>query len=212
VHYLEEIIEKLRSLNDRGSRTAVNGTRFISKLEPLPDGTLSDAHLHVFYAPLNDQQIDQLGEKISRRIPDELRDVLLRANGFSLFGGSLSMSGLRFNYSRSLEDEVQQPVSMEYGNTKERPIEGEAGKERYADNSSEIRFGFYSKDPGAKLMMKVDGDRRIFAVPRFHAGPILFEWPDMQTMLRSEVDRMAKLYLTIRSDVNRFRPMPAPWQ
>lgn len=212
-HYLDDIIAKLRALNDAGFKQVSNGTLLIGKLPPPPDGIGGiHAYLHALYAPITSEQIDTLGKKIARTIPADIRDLLQHCNGLSLFAGSLSIGGLRFNYSRKLSDEERQPVSLEYGNVIERPLAGENGGEHFADNSLEIRFGFYSKDPGAKLMMKLDGDRRVYAVPRDRIGPVLYEWSDLPALLSSEVDRMAGLYQTDHASVDMFNPMPAPWQ
>ena len=210
--YLDDIIAKLRALNDAGFKQVSNGTLLIGKLPPLPDGSGAHAYLHVLYAPINGEQIDMLEKKIARSIPANIRDLLQHCNGLSLFCGSLSIGGLRFNYSRKLSDEERQPVSLEYGNVIERPLEGEAGQERYADNSQEIRFGFYSKDNGFDVVMKLTGDRRVYAVPRDRMGPVLYEWPDLPTMLTSEVERMSELYRTTHSDVGMLKAIPPPWQ
>jgi hypothetical protein len=211
-YYLEEIIAKLRVLNDQGSKEVLNGTQLIGRFPPLPDGTGTDAYLHVFYAPINCEQVGLLEKQIARHIPGDLKDLLMHCNGFSLFAGSLSIGGLRFDYSRNSADEARQPISLEYGNTRDRPLEGEPGKERFADNSHDIRFGFYSKDPGFELTMKLNGDRRVFAVPRYRMEPILYEWPDLKTLLHSEVERMSELYRTTHGNVNHFNTMPVPWQ
>lgn len=211
-HYLDRIISKLRALNDAGFKQVPNGTLLIGKLPPLSNGSGAHAYLHVLYAPLTIEQIETLEEKIARPVPEDLRRLLQHFNGLSLFSGSLSIGGLRFNYSRKISDEERQPVSLEYGNVIEKPLDGEEGHEHFADNSQEIRFGFYSKDPGANLMMKLNGEQRVYAVPRNRIGPVLHEWSDLPTMLSLEVDRMAGLYQTDNSHVDMFNPMPTPWQ
>lgn len=211
-HYLDDIIAKLRTLNDAGFKQVPNGTLLIGKLPPLPNGNGAHAYLHVLYAPITLAQIDTLEKKIVRPIPEDVRNLLRYANGLSLFFSSLSIAGLRFNYSRQMSDEARQPVSMEYGNVLNRPLEGNEGNERFADNSQEIRIGGFCEDPGFELMMRLDGDRRVYAVPRDRMGPVLYEWPDLPTLLMSEVDRMSELYRTTHSDVGMFKAMPPPWQ
>lgn len=211
-HYLDDVIAKLRALNDAGFKQVSNGTLLIGKLPPRPNGMGSHAYLHEFYAPISVEQIGTLERKIRRPVPEDVKNLLQHANGLSLFFSSLSIAGLRFDYSRQMSDEARQPVSMEYGNVIGRPLEGEEGNERFADNSQEIRFGGFCEEPGSELMMKIDGDRRVYAVPRDRMGPVLYEWPDLPTLLMSEVARMSELYRTTHSDVGMLKAMPPPWQ
>lgn len=97
-----------------------------------------------------------------------------------------------------------EPISLEYGTTMDRPIENE----KFIDNSNQIRFGGYGIDE-IDLMVYLD-DPRIFAVRRFREGPIYYKWPDMETMLITETDRMLRLY-NEKSNVDPLHPLPAPW-
>src|SRR5260370_567535 len=115
-YYLDDIIAKLRALNDAGFKQVPNGTLLIGKLPPLPDGSGAHAYLHALYAPITAEQIDTLEKKIARTIPADVRGLLQHCNGLSLFFDSLAITGLRFNYSRQMSDEARQQVSMEYGN------------------------------------------------------------------------------------------------
>ena len=121
---------------------------------------------------------------------------------------SLSWRGLREDYSRDPEKRL--PISLEYGNTVDRPFEGPSGQERYVDNSDQARFGIYV-EAEAEVMMTLDGDPKVYAVPRYKRGPVLYEWPNLETFFVSEVDRMVALYEKRGGVVGVANPLPPPW-
>ena len=205
-HFIEEIIGKLRAINNLGSKNLDNGTLLISEKYNRRDGDL--AYHHVFNGALNDEQIARLEVAIERKFPPSLRDLYKHSNGGMLFSESFSWGGLREDYSRDLGKWL--PIGLEYGNTIDRPLEGPPGKERFADNSNQVRFGIYV-EAEAEVMMRLDGDPKVYAVPRYKLGPVLYEWPDLETMFISEVDRMIALYQTRGGDVTAFNPLPPPW-
>lgn len=199
----EIIIAKLRSLDDVESRTLENGTWLIRKNPPRRDGRFADAYLHEVYSGLRANQIYQLEALIGRKLPPDLRVLYEQANGMSLFYDSLSIRGLREDYSRALS--VRLPVSLEYGNVIDRPEGQEKSGVDY------VRFGFYSDD-GSELAIALDGRREIYAFPRYRLQPVLFEWPDLESMLLSEIDRMADLYKLRTGNVDPLNVLPPPWR
>jgi hypothetical protein len=210
--FIDCLVSKLRAVQDDGSRTTAHGARLIGKLPPLLGIEGSGGYLHAFYPRLSESQIDKLQLMVARRIPEDFRRLLGAANGFFLFAGSLSFGGYRLDYSRKAGDEGWQPVSLEYGNTVARPLEGEPGKEVFADNSDEIRIGFYSTDPGYEVVMKLGGDSGLFAAPRGRKGPVFYRWPDLESLITTEVDRMTTAFLSSNGAVTRLNPIPPPWQ
>lgn len=158
---------------------------------------------------MNDEQIAQLEVGIQRKLLAALRSLYHYSNGGFLFSDSFSWNGLREDYSRDLGKWL--PISLSYGNTRGRPLEGEAGKERIADDSNQVRFGWYSA-ADAETYMLLDGDPRIYAAPRYKLSPVLYQWPDLETMFTTEVDRMIALYQAHGGAVDSFNPLPAPWQ
>lgn len=140
--------------------------------------------MHILYEPLDDAFISRLEMVIGKPLPPALSEFYRKANGFSIFGGKFSMKGLRHDYSRELTDEgMYQPVSLEYENTTKRP------KGYTADMTF---FGWYSYD--CSNIYTQAGDKRIFMCPRRTVKPTLCEWPDFDTFLLSEADRLAALF------------------
>lgn len=198
----EIITAKLRSLDDTGSRTLEDGTQLIRKNPPRRDGRFSESYLHEIYPGLREDQICQLEALIGRKLPSDLRTFYEQANGMSLFADSLSIGGLRQDYSRA--PGIRLPVSLEYGNVVEEPVgRAEAGIDQ-------VRFGFFSDD-ATELAIGLDGKRTIYALPRYELQPVLFEWPDLESMLLSEIDRMAALFKERNGAVNPLNVLPPPW-
>lgn len=204
-HYIDRLFKKLRALDDTGTRQLDNGTLLISENQQRKPWQL--AYRHILYGPLNDEQIARLEVRIERKLPASLRDLYRHSNGGILFLGSFSWEGLREDYSRELGKWL--PVGLERANTIERPLEGPPGQERYADNSNQVRFGTYVEF-AAEVMMRLDGDPKVYAVPRHKLGPVLHEWPDVETFFVSEVERMVAL-CEERGGVGAACPLPPPW-
>lgn len=205
-HYIDRLFEKLRAIDDTGTRQLDNGTLLIS--ENLQRKPWQLAYRHILYGPLNDDQIAHLEVRIERKLPAPLRDLYRHSNGGVLFLGAFSWQGLREDYSREVGKWL--PIGLEHGNTVDRPLEGPPGQERYADNSGQVRFGIYVEF-AAEVMMRLDGDPKVYAVPRYKLGPVLYEWPDVEAFFVSEVDRMIPLYRARNGVIGAANPLPPPW-
>jgi len=199
----EIIVAKLRSLDDSKSRPLQDGTLLIRKNPPRRDKMFSESYLHEIYAGLREDQIRQLETLIGRNLPPDLRKFYEQANGMSLFAGSLSIQGLRQDYSR--DPSVRLPISLEYGNVLDTP----AGQAK--EDLDQIRFGFFSAGDGAEIAIKLDGRRTIYAFPRYELKPILFEWSNLESMLFSEIDRMIALFKELKGAVDPLNPLSPPW-
>jgi len=176
--YFDRIMETLGRWNHLGRRDVSNGTQLIGHIPhvaPL-------AYLHVVFGGLSDSQINQIEVGIKRELPEMSRAFYRRANGCSLFGGAISIYGLRFNYDRGLEDEARQPFDVVLPNRVER-----AGNA----NVETIIFGGYNRD-GSRLAFAPD--HSVFMCPPATRRPILSRWDDFETMLVSEVERLAALF------------------
>ncbi|WP_157273828.1 SMI1/KNR4 family protein [Thiobacillus denitrificans] len=194
---MKGIVDELMALDSEGSRTLPNGTRLICRRKP---GDLQ--YLHCIHGSLDASDIAILEQQIGRQLPPALRDFYLQANGLYLFADSLSIGGLRTDYSRKADDSAWQPVSLEYGNTLDRAPE---------IPSSWIAFGFYPADPGADVSYDEAGGR-ILATPRYKAAPILYQWTSLAEMLLSEVERLSALYRMKGGELTRFNPFKPPWE
>jgi len=193
------IHEKLRLLDDRGSRLLNDGTWLVRKNPERDDGLFTDSYLHELYAGLGEADVCELERLIAGTLPSALASFYREANGLSLFAKSLSIRGLRKNYSRTSENRL--PVSLEYGNVIERPKN---------DERSQVRFGWYPIGK-AELVIYRDQPDKVFAVPRYSAGPVLFEWVSFEEFLLTEVDRLIGLYQERQGAVNFLEPLPPPW-
>lgn len=198
MNYVDKLIASLRALNDSGSTVQANGTRLISKFSPRKDGLFSDAYLHEVYAGLAEDGIDDLEALAGKKLPEPLREFYRYANGLSIFADSLSIRGLRRNYTRDIGSRL--PVSLEYGNTVEKPEGG---------TCSQLRFGWYSAQ-GAELVLDLDDPVEIWAVPRYQSSPVLYRWSSLEELLSAEVDRMSKVYLRQPDKVDFFNPISMP--
>jgi hypothetical protein len=198
------IVQRLRGVDDTGTVTLRDGTLLIRKNPVRADKRFSGSYLHEVYSSLSEEQIRELEMLIGRSLPPDLRNFFGQANGLNLFSGSLSIQGLRKNYTR--DPSIRLPISLEYGNVLDRP----AGQLK--ENMDHVRFGFFSAGDGAELAIKLRGDRTIYAFPRYELGPTLFEWPDLETMLLSEIDRMTSLFKEGSGAVDPLNPFPPPWE
>jgi hypothetical protein len=205
---IKSIISRLESVENSKSLVLEDGTHLISKLPARDDGLFQEAYQHEIYPSLSEDEIFHLEGLISRKIPDNLKDYYRICNGMSIFSGSLSIRGLRENYTRDVD--VRLPISLESGNTKDRPMRKINGKDEFIDNSGQIRFGFFSYS-GTELMMLISDEKRIYAVPRYKDGPILYEWESFESMLNSEIERMSNEYIKRESKVDPLNPIAGPW-
>jgi hypothetical protein len=198
MNYVDKLIDSLRALEDSGSIVQSNGTRLISKFPPRKDGLFSDAYLHEIYVGLKESEIDDLEALVCQKLPEQLREFYGYANGLSIFADSLSIRGLRRNYTRDIGSRL--PVSLEYGNTVEKPK---------GDSRSQLRFGWYSEQ-GAELVINLDNPEEVCAVPRYESSPVLYRWSSIEELLATEVERMGKIYLMQPDKVDFFNPISMP--
>lgn len=202
---VEEMIVSLRDLDDVGSRRESDGTLRIRKGSPRRDGLFTDAYLHTIYAGLRPAGITQIEEMIGKPLPRELAAFYLQANGLSIFSGSMSIGGLRTNYSR--DPSILLPVSVEYGNTLDVPLRVDGG---YDGLDQCVRFGFYADEEGYELMMRNDGDPYVYLLPRFRTGPVLHTWGSFSNFLRSETERFVREYVKIDGKIDALNVLPPP--
>ena len=181
--YFDRLMKILRKWDHLGSRTTARGVRLIGKTPHRG----SMAYFHDVYELLSEEQISLIEQKILRPLPSALRTFYRKANGLSIFSNELSIGGLRHDYSRELTDEgAYQPGSLEEGNLYER-IQG------YSNDM--VFFGWYMMDPGFNVYIR-DGEEKIIMCPRRQTEPTLYEWPDFETFLLSEAERLAALFNT----------------
>jgi hypothetical protein len=141
----------------------------------------TEAWHHLVFAPLSSDAIQSMEKLIEYELPIEVRNFYEGTNGLSLFSGSLAVYGLRRSYQRT-DLALRQPFDITIPNRHERIRTAPA---------SAIFLATYSKD-GSHIYL--DGRSGVLHhCPRFSAES-LRSWPDMATMLRSEISRMALYY------------------
>ncbi len=160
-----------------GSRRLDNGTELIGHVPHVAP----QAWLHIIFAPLDHMQIQQVERDIGRKLPMEFREFLQKSNGLSLFSGALSLYGWRSNFNRS-EDQAWQPFSIRTPNVSERPSDA---------HDSLVFIGGYRAD-GSRLYID-PRDSLVHRCSRDSAKP-LTTWQDFDTMLASEVERLAAMF------------------
>ncbi|MEG3123916.1 SMI1/KNR4 family protein [Sphingomonas sp. GB1N7] len=94
--------------DDATSLKIDGGNRFIRKLpDDRPLG-----YLHKFHAPLDNSGLGRVREGFGRPLPMQFEDFLQWSNGASLFDNQIYIFGFVEDFSRSLEPEKQQPISI----------------------------------------------------------------------------------------------------
>jgi len=169
-----QIIDQARSF---GFRQLPNGAKLYGQVPHVaPEGWL-----HQVYAPLSDQEMLSLEEKLGQAMPSDLRQFFHLANGVGLFSDSLSIYGKRTSYARS-GDEAWQPFCIVTANTLDRPVHAKPGQ---------LIVGSY-QDDGSLILVDVK-DGTAFRTKSM-SKKLLNHWTDFWTMLGDEACRMARLF------------------
>ena len=140
-----------------------------------------EAWLHQIYAPLAENDIALIEDKLGQAIPADLRQFLHLANGVGLFSGSLSIYGKRTSFGRS-GDEVWQPFCIVTANTLDRPPQAKDGQ---------LVIGSYRNDGSLVFIDSKDGT--VFRTKSRSKKP-LNRWPDLWTFFRCEVSRLSTCF------------------
>lgn len=205
--FLNEICKKLSELSNGGVDNKEGEVLLISKLPLRSDGLFLNGYQHILYNKLTSDEIDYLSAKVNRKISKQLMDFYKCFNGASFFSDSLSIAGLRKDYSRMGGEYL--PVSLEYGNTIELPSDVEGN---LIDDSEYIRFGGYADDGSELVMSTNDVDLTVKAVPRWKTEPILHVWDNFNSFLTSEVERMSKIYNKLDGNIDPLNTIPPIWE
>lgn len=157
-----------------GTSTSENGARMFGHVPHLAP----EAWFHIIFPPLAGEDISELEKRLGRPVPQSYRDLLLRTNGLYLFSGSLSLYGLRRDYSRKIS--IREPFDLGDPNVYERP--------RRADPKWFI-FSFYDEDSSNGYIDPRDG--RVYRGNRDMTEPRLNQWASLDAFLEAEVRRLA---------------------
>lgn len=127
--------------------------------------------------------------KTKLNIPSVYFDYLENvSNGFLLFLGTLSLYGVRENYSRSLD--VEEPFDLLTPNIKERP---KNAKETY------FFFGSYNWD-GSQLYIDTSNNH-VYLAKRYTLEKI-YEWSSFEEFINTEIPRICSLFDDNGEEIN----------
>ena len=169
-----QVIEQSRQF---GFRQLANGTRLYGHVPHVAP----EAWLHQVYAPIVEQDVISLEERIGLPIPSELRQFFQLANGVGLFSVSLSIYGKRTSYVRT-GDDAWQPFCIVTANTLERPTHAK---------TSQLVVGGYRAD-GSLLFLDLE-DGKVFRT-KSRSKKVLNLWKDFWTLLLEETRRLSGLF------------------
>jgi SMI1 / KNR4 family (SUKH-1) len=172
----EDLLERLAQSAGEASARSGDDARLLGRAFNSLD---IETWLHIVYPPLTDTQISDLEQSLDRTLPGDYERFLRRANGIDMFTSALAIYGLRTDYSRS--PEVFQPFSVVEPNQFERP---------QGMPETLLVIGSYCEDGS---LVASDGDGKIWRTDRDDFRP-LNTWPDLFTMLLTEVERLEPLF------------------
>lgn len=201
----DDMITALCDLHHGDVKRIAGGGLLIGRNSPTHDGLFGEGYKHEIYPALDERSICDLESLIGRRIPQDLASFYRKANGISLFCGSLSIGGMRLDYSRSAD--VFLPVSLRNGNVVDLP---EALPETSDSVRNQIRFGFYADGEGRELVAWSDGNPEIMLMPRYQAYPVIYSWHTFADFLRSEMERLVAEYKFLNGNINPIKVLSSP--
>ena len=170
--FSEKILAPLAAWSALGEATNEMGTRLIGHAPHIAP----KAYVHVMYAPLSDQQLEEFRVQVGRAIPRQLLQFLGFANGLSLFlGNQFRVFGYVPLERRASSSVYHYPSSILMANGVARPT---------GLYPADVIVGWYEED-SSRVCIQESG-----LVVRFDAqgsGEALQEWPDFDTWLSSEI-------------------------
>ena len=141
------------------------------------------AYLHEVYAPLDETDVDDLEQKISRTFPKPLREFYRHHNGLRMFSETFVVYGSIKNLDRSdFSYGVYCPIDLQTSN-----IPGRPGNAQEAT----VFFGGYVED-FSKLYL--DAKNRVIRCPKEDASKILNMWENLGEWLVTETRRLNSLF------------------
>lgn len=174
--YLEQVKEMLMNYQGLGVEHLSTGALLIGRAPHVAP----KAWLHKLYKPLSGQEVSLVEKAISKKIPSQYRDFLLKTNGLKIFVTALSFYGFVTKMERS-GDGMWQPFSIVPPNT----------LEKFRNASPDAVFiGVYTDD-GSRIY--TDTSNRVYRCLRYDAAPVN-EWDSFEEMLVSEVKRIVGLF------------------
>ncbi|WP_420589537.1 hypothetical protein [Bacterioplanoides sp.] len=192
---LQDIVERIK--NYQKPLISNNGCAEVGRFHPDDEGLFESGCLHCVYDPIPMEKIELASNEIRRKIPDELKEFYIIANGLDMFCSSLYLKG-------SLAIEGVQPISILYQNIIDLPTD-HSGKEVFDEDH--IYIGGYASD---KSNLKIN----------IHSGVVTREldgnwgvvensWATFEDFLCKEFQRLSTSYEKTDGKISFLHPIPA---
>ncbi|KZN60046.1 hypothetical protein N474_25250 [Pseudoalteromonas luteoviolacea CPMOR-2] len=173
----EFTINLLNEFSDKDKVETENGSTLIKNIPVVAPR----AYLHAVYRALSDDDIGVVEADVGITLPDELKCFYKSSNGLKLFGGAISLYGLRDDNSRSIDSSLQQPFDIVMPNA--------LGHNYRVPNT--IYIGSY-KDDGSIIgyNLKTGAIHRQLKTDTFKIN----HWTSLSDFLNQEYKRLSGLY------------------
>ncbi|MBP6014629.1 MAG: hypothetical protein KBA31_20545 [Alphaproteobacteria bacterium] len=166
----------------------------------------SNAYLHEVYEPLTLAEVRGLEVHYRTTLSDGMRGFFLNANGASLFGSILSISGVVGLIDRKVTGGIRQPISLDYGNVVERP--------RGLERSDFVFGGIIGDSVVGQLVVATNGGVRL--VHPTNGKDVGDGWDTFESFIFGEIDRLSALHSTsgqfLGSPSDRLPPKARRWE
>jgi hypothetical protein len=184
-----KVMQIIQKAKEFGYRKLPNGAQLFGRVPHVAP----EAWLHAVFAPLSSAGISDVEKQLAIDLSPSLRDFLANANGLTLFSTSLSLYGLRTDFSRQ-GDSSWQPFDIITPNTLERPR---------GAKPSFIFIGSYDWD--GSLLYVDSRYEKVYRCANVSPKP-LNEWPGFWEMLTAESARLATHFDGTGHELDLARP------
>ncbi|MCW3122348.1 MAG: / family protein [Flavipsychrobacter sp.] len=176
MNYFDQVKETLYQYKYLGEKILSTDVILIGKAPHIAP----QAWLHCLFPPLSYKDVELLEREAQHNIPMPYKEFLLCfGNGISIFN-AFNLYGLRKILSRTTDEAIWQPFSLDTPNTIERP---KNAKDEY------LFIGGYNWDGS---LLYIDGMTcKVYYCLKRDATP-LYEWNSFEEMLVGEVKRIQK--------------------
>jgi hypothetical protein len=188
---LQHVLQRVREWEHLGTRSDSSGSRLVAHTPR----DFPQAYLHTLFAPLSAGRWKSCGLSL----PGQLQALYIECNGLSLFAGALSIYGMREHYHRDLSAQFQ-PFDLATHHDECVRSFHPGAEQQFGEP---VFFGGYNRD-GSHLLT-TPYSPVVYRLLRGSTRPVN-EWPDLQTFLDTEYDRLDALFT--RSGYPREKALP----
>jgi hypothetical protein len=172
--FLYRVVDNARNL---GERTLGNGTELVGHVPHVA----SEAWLHMLFAPIDDQVIEEIERSLELALPSDYACLLRQHNGVRLFSGDIWLGGWRVSFARK-GDAIWQPFSVVSANLDNGTLQ--------SDNPELVIGG--EEGVGARFRINIKS-QQVCKYGQRGKKP-LASWDNIEAMLQAEVGRVSRRY------------------